>query len=313
MSLQPTRNSAGPLLPPAAGYVLILFLMAAYIAGYAWSAPHTDTADQILRAYGIRHGLAYPAEGPFLGNALHLGPIWFYLTAIPLWISESWLAVAIFIGFICSLKFPLAFVCGRSLVDRDFGFLWAAAMFVPGWSTLEQLIFLNPNAVAMASLLILAITLRGLEKGANVATFAALGLALGFAIHVHPTSAPFFLLGVLLLWIHYRRTHTVLVPIAAVAAGFLVPFLPYVVSQVGSGYSDWNSASTYMTRQVVPANIVHAPSVIGSYLLQGPAVIAEYLLGSPHNRAMWLGIALALATRAGRRRSGIPIARSCGR
>jgi hypothetical protein len=88
----------------------------------------------------------------------------------------------------------------------------------------------------------------------------------------------------------------VIVPIAAVAAGFLVPFLPYVVSQAGSGYSDWNSASTYLTRQVVPANVVHAPSVIGNYLLQGPAVMAEYLLGWPHNRAMWLGIALVLAT-----------------
>ncbi len=110
--------------------------MAAYAAGYAWSSPSTDTADELLKAYGIRHALAYPIEGPFLGGALHFGPLWFYLTALPLWISQSWLGVALFIGFVCSLKFPLSYLCGRKLIDADFGLLWAAAMFVPGWASL---------------------------------------------------------------------------------------------------------------------------------------------------------------------------------
>ena len=151
---------------PAAALVIAL-LMAAYVAGYAWSAPNTDSADELLRAYEIRHAIAFPLEGPPLGGVLHLGPFWFYLTAAPLFIEHSWLAAALFIGFVCSLKFPLAYWCGKRLMDEDFGVLWAAALFLPGWTTVEQLVFLNPNGVAMAMLAVLAIALPGFERPAK--------------------------------------------------------------------------------------------------------------------------------------------------
>lgn len=269
--------------------------MAAYAAGYAWSSPSTDTADELLKAYGIRHALAYPLEGPFLGGALHFGPLWFYLTALPLSISQSWLGVALFIGLVCSLKFPLAYLCGRKLIDADFGLLWAAAMFVPGWASLEQLVFLNPNGVAAAALLVLAIALRAIEKQSNWPTFAALGLALAVAMHVHPTSAPVFILVAPVLWAQYRRGQSLSGAVAAIAAGFLVLFLPYVVSQIGGGFSDWGSASAYVSGQVVLANFVNAPKVILNDVLGGPAVIAEYLLHWQPDRSALLGAAMAVA------------------
>src|SRR5690348_12172134 len=86
---QTVGKMQGALFPASAHFWLVAFLMAAYAAGYAWSSPSTDTADELLQAYRIRHALAYPLEGPFLGGALHFGPMWFYLTAVPLWISQS--------------------------------------------------------------------------------------------------------------------------------------------------------------------------------------------------------------------------------
>ncbi|MDQ2961884.1 MAG: hypothetical protein M3R31_01815, partial [Pseudomonadota bacterium] len=229
------------------------------------------------------------------GGALHLGPMWFYLTALPLWISHSWLAVALFIGFICSLKFPLAYLCGRKLIDADFGLLWAAAMFVPGWTSLEQLVFLNPNAVAAAALGVLAISLRGIEKRIGWPTFAALGLALAVAVHVHPTSVPVFILVAPVLWMHHRRGQNVLSALVAIAIGFFVPFIPYVVSEIRGGFADWGSATKYVSGQVVPANIVNVPMVIVSYVLAGPAVTAEYLMRWKPDRAALLGVAAAVA------------------
>ena len=283
------------LFPGSIRFWLVAFLMAAYAAGYAWSSPSTDTADELLKAYGIRHALAYPLEGPFLGGALHFGPLWFYLTALPLSVSQSWLAAALFIGFICSLKFPLAYLCGRKLIDADFGVLWAAAMFVPGWTSLEQLVFLNPNGVAAATLLVLAIALRAIEKESDWPTFAALGVALAVAMHVHPTSTPVFILLAPVLWAHHRRGQRLPGAIVAIAAGFLVPFLPYVVSQISGGFADWGSASAYVSGQVVLANIVNVPRVILNYLLGGPAVIAEYLLHWQPDRSVLLGAAMAAA------------------
>src|ERR1700688_1185707 len=106
-----------PLFPHWIGVALVAALMVAYVAGYAWSAPNTDTADELVHAYAIRHGLSYPVEGPLLGGAVHLGPAWFYLTALPLWISSTWLSAALFVGALCAFKFLLAYLCGRRLID----------------------------------------------------------------------------------------------------------------------------------------------------------------------------------------------------
>jgi hypothetical protein len=296
MQRDPGTGFAEPraLFPAPTRFWLVAFLMAAYTAGYAWSVPSADTADEILRAYEIRHALAYPLEGPFLGGALHLGPLWFYLMALPLWISESWLAVALFIGFVCSLKFPLAYLCGRRLIDADFGLLWAVAMFVPGWPSLEQLVFLNPNAVAAATLAVFALSLRGLQERIEWPIFAVLGLALAVALHVHPTSVPIFALVVPVLWIHHRRGQCASSASIAIAAGFVVLFVPYVISQVRSDFADFASATAYMSGQVSIRNIVNTPGVIANYLLTGPAVIAEYLMHWNPDSAAALGVASAV-------------------
>jgi hypothetical protein len=304
-----SRNEDRPSaerIPPAAAWAVIGLLMAAYTAAYAWSTPSADTADELMRAYEIRHAIAYPLEGPFLGNALHLGPLWWYLVALPLWIAPSWLAAALFVGLVCSLKFPLAYLCGRRLLDARFGLLWAAAMFVPGWTTLEPLVFLNPNAVAAAALLVLWLALICAEPRRGAPAFAALGLALAVAIHVHPTAAPVALLVVAVLWVRWRRERTLAVPLVAAAAGFALPLLPYVVSELRGGLADWPSASAYVAAQVVPANIVHAPAVIGDYLFAGPRVVAEYLLGWRRGVASLLAALMVLAATTGLAALGHP-------
>src|SRR5688572_329079 len=245
---------------PAAGLVIAI-LMAAYVAGYAWSAPNTDSADELLRAYEIRHAIAFPLEGPPLGNVLHLGPAWFYLTALPLFAWHSWLSAALFIGLVCSLKFPLAYWCGKRLVDEDFGVLWAAALFLPGWTTVEQLVFLNPNGVAMAMLAVLAIALPGLDRPASLGRCVALGLALALALHVHPTSLPIFLLAPVVLWVHFKQRARLVAATIALFVGFVLPFAPYVAHQALTGYPDWTSASGYVAKQVFLGNVVNAPQV----------------------------------------------------
>ncbi len=88
------------------------------------------------------------------------------------------------------MKFPLAYHCGRVLLDREFGVLWAMAMFIPGWSTIEMLVF-NPNAVATATLAVPGRASASYwKRPMGFGSFAILGLAFALAIHVHPTSLP---------------------------------------------------------------------------------------------------------------------------
>jgi len=276
------------MFPRWMALAIVLALMVAYTAGYAWSAPNTDSADELWHAYQIRHGISYPLEGPFLGGALHLGPFWFYLVALPLWFSSSWLCVAIFIGFLCSTKFLLAYHCGRVMLDRDFGVLWAVAMFIPGWSTIEPLVFLNPNAVAAATLGVLALCLRGHAHPMGPMGFGALGLAMGLAVHVHPTSIPIFILAVAPLWTLRAHGGGSAGALAALCAGFALPFAPYVVGQCESGFPDWASASRYVEGQVSIANIVNVPAILAAYAFTGPATMARYFLH-------WPGISIAIA------------------
>jgi hypothetical protein len=298
MKIPDPRRDPHALLSRPAAAIVIALLVAAYVAGYAWGAPNTDTADELWHALRIRDGIAYPAEGPYLGGAIHLGPAWFYLVAIPLWISRSWLAPSLFIGFVCALKFPLAYHCGRRLLDRDFGVLWAAAMFVPGWTTVEELVFLNPNAVATAVLAVLALCLRGMAAGMGPAGFATLGLAMALAIHVHPTAIPIFLVAVPLVLRIRPRSAIAPRALLPLALGFAVPFLPYAASQAMHGFPDWGSASAYMAGQVSAANIVNAPSVIANDFVAGPATIAQFVLGWDRAAAEGLGIAMAATAAA---------------
>src|SRR5258705_8993078 len=149
-----------------------------YAAGYAWSVGVPDTARDIFMAYRIRHGLEYPLEGPVLGipHAIHFGPVWFYLLALPLWIRDSWLSLVLFEGFLCGLKFPLAYHCGRKLLGREFGLLWAAALLLPGWSSMEPLVPFNPNAIGTACFAAFAVPLRCAEGPSKWGHVGLLGL-----------------------------------------------------------------------------------------------------------------------------------------
>ena len=269
--------------------------MAIYVAAYAWSVPHTDTADELVHAHAIAHGLSYPAEGPFLGRAAHFGPFWFYLTALPLFVRDSWLAAALFIGFVCSLKFPLAYHCGKRILDRDFGVLWAVALFVPGWNSIEEICFLNPNAVDAAVLAIVALCLHGLAAPWRMRHFLALGLAAGLAVHVHPTAVPIFALAIPVFRLQHREWRASLgrATIAA-AVGFVVPFLPYVASQVLHGFPDAHTATSYVANDISIANIVHAPAILLGYGIGGPAMVARYLAGWSDVAASRLGILFAI-------------------
>jgi hypothetical protein len=171
--------------------------------------------------------------------------------------------------------------------------LWAAALFLPGFTTIEQLVFLNPNGVAMAMLAVLAIAIPGLERPAGPGRTAALGLALALALHVHPTSLPMFLLVPAVLGICSKDGAPMVRVALAMAAGFALPFIPYLVSQAAMGFPDWTSAGGYVAKQVFMANVVNAPQVIAAYLLEGPRVMATYLLRWSDGHAKWLGWASA--------------------
>ena len=274
--------------------ILLLLMMAVYAAGYAFSAVHTDSADELWKAWEIRHGVRYPVQGPPLGQVLHLGPAWFYLASIPLWLGLSWLGSAIFIGAVCSLKFPLAYYCGSRLLDRDLGLLWALCLLFPGWPSFEQLIFLNPNAVAAAILAILALCLAPL----TLLRAFALGLAVSLGVHVHPTVLPALAFALPGIWAQRHDGRFLAQAAGLFVLGALLPLAPYVVSQALNGFPDWSAASGYVRGEVSLANVVNTLAVLWHYFFDGPRIAARFLVEAPEIAAAalgWANVALVAA------------------
>jgi hypothetical protein len=276
-----------------ASIAFVALAMAAYIAGYAFSASHTDTADELLRAYQIRHGSRFPTEGPPLGQVLHLGPVWYYIVSIPLFLHDSWLSAALFVGIVCSLKFPLAYYCGSALVDRRFGVLWASALLLPGWATLEELVFLNPNAVCTAVLGILAISIA-LARRVTYGRLSTAGLLLGLAAHIHPTAAPaaFFLVPGLART--RRAGKSILIAFVALLAPIVALILPYLVSQGGRGFPDWAASNHYVAAEVTLRGALNAPQIAWAFLSRGGALVMQRVVGLGADTSHLVSVAAAI-------------------
>ena len=253
-----------------------MLLTACYVGTYGLCVAIPDSTRDVYIAYGISTGKHFPLEGPVLGGAMHGGPVWFYLLALPLLVSRSWLAVTLFAGVLAGMKYTLAYVCGSRLVDRRFGLIWSLVLAIPGWSTVEQVAFTNANVAETCVLATLYFALR-LRRHPSLGSACVLGLASGLAFHAHPTTVLVVPLAfaVAMFVLREERMQGAL----AFLAGCAAPFVPYLVSQALSGFPDWATATGYVATQVRAAQLANAGAILRSVAFDGPIEIARYLIG----------------------------------
>lgn len=258
-------------------FAVIGLLMVGYAASYAGGGFIQDTSRDVYFAHEIAAGRWFPLEGPILGGAIHLGPLWYYLLALPALAGGGWLSIALFAGALTALQFPLAFDCGTRLLDRRFGLLWALSLALPGWTTFQSLLFFNPNPAGAMVLAALALWLR-----ADKARFARMragagGLLVSVGLHIHPTTAPI----ALLVADGLRRSSGAGVrplPLAVLLAiGFALPFLPYLASQWANGMPDAAGAVHYLDNQIAAVNLLAVPQLLWAFHFSGPAHVFKYL------------------------------------
>lgn len=265
---------------------VLLALTAIYVASYAFSIAIPDSTRDIYIARAISVGDSFPLEGPVLGDAVHGGPVWFYLLAIPLWFYKSWLVVALFAGTIAGLKYLFAYLCGRHLVDRRFGLLWALALALPGWSTIEQIAFTNANVAQTCVLASLYIGIRLWERP-GLWRVCLLGIASGLAFHGHPTTLPVIPIsfGVVMLVSPPRRRATAAL---VFVAGCVAPFSPYLVSQWIHGFPDFATGVGYVQTKIGLGQTVNAIGILRSAAFDGPVLIARYIIGVDESLLSWV-------------------------
>jgi hypothetical protein len=214
---------------------MIAILMTLAIAPTAWSTVILDTARDLHEAAGIVAGDHWPLRGPVINAMAHLGPVWFYLLAVPLALTGSIAATLLFAGLLGALKFPLAYALGRKLGGNALGLAFAMALALPGWNSIALLLVSHTNLVE-TMMLATMFPLLALARGGASRWWIAYGLLQTLALHAHPATVICTLLLPIVCWRRRARWRADAGPVAAGLAVAIGPFLPVVIAEWRDGW-----------------------------------------------------------------------------
>ncbi|WP_457668107.1 glycosyltransferase family 39 protein [Thiolapillus sp.] len=217
---------------------VLLPLMLVLAASYPFSLVTIDTGRDWARAWQIASGDAFPLQGPLLKSAVHFGPLWFYLLGFFLYLGKSISLATLLLGALVSLKFWLAYILGRELLDRRLGLLWALALALPNWNFMGQITFTHFNLVEPVTLWFLYALVRYLKTDEGIWLSMAM-LIFSLALHAHPSTLSLGFIGVgawIANWHRTRHLHPAWLMLGMVL--FLLPFAPYLFDQYQQGWPD---------------------------------------------------------------------------
>jgi hypothetical protein len=263
---------------PAWHVAILLALAAAQIGCGIWtSVASSDTNRDIFFAQQIASGAGFPLTGPGINAMLHLGPLWYYVLAVPLWLIPNAAAVTGAMAAISALQFPLAYALGRRFGSAREGLLFAVALALPGWMNLSLASLTHPIAVVPALLFGVVAALRYRESP-DLKRAALVGLACVFMLSAHPTLVLFA--GLLVLWSAARTpTHAKWLIHGLVVIGLLaLAIAPALYEQLREGFADLATTTRYTQTEWTMPSLSKAAELIYAILYFGPKYIATFVL-----------------------------------
>jgi hypothetical protein len=276
----PASTLAERVLPWA-----VFALSVVYAACLLHGMSVVDTDRDFASAAAIALNGEWIALGPRIGGVWSLGPAWFYLLALPLWLWPNIVAPMAVLTLASTAKIALAAALGRRLGGPMHGLTLAALVCLPGWWLIGVLAASHPSATESAVLATALATLaareRALRGDAVYLWLGLCGLLFALALHAHPTVIVLAPLLAALLWPAVRNA-----PLAAGAftAAALLPFLPLLFS---SGAEATLAATTqHLDGLRIGAQLAQLPAQLLGFVLGGPALV-ESLLQGPEARP-WL-------------------------
>jgi hypothetical protein len=263
---------------PRAHLAILAALMTAHVACGAWaSVASSDTSRDVFFAQQIASGQSFPLTGPAINGILHLGPLWYYLLALPLLLFSNAAVVTGTMGLLSATQFPLAYALGGRLRTRDEGLLFALCLALPGWVTTSFGSLTHPVMV-IPSLLLASLAALAYRQRPDAARAAGLGLALALMCTAHPTLVLPALL--LLAWCAVR------VPDATrfvAHAGIIVvlvaiPLLPMLYEQWITGFHDVSATASYTRDAWTLPSPLAALELVHAIVAYGPQYVTRYWL-----------------------------------
>jgi len=271
----------------------VIILMSIWVVASQFTPATVDSVRDIYQANAIATGKAFPLTGPQLAHTIHLGPLWFYILAIPAAVFSTWGSIALFAFFISALKFWLAYVFGKELHSTQLGLLFALFLALPSWSSF-QLIIWTHTIVLETSLLLYLLSLRRSFLFPSGWRWLLTGFCFSLALHAHPTALPYIFLLPLVWRSLAQRWHW----IGWLTLGIAVPFLPYGFEQLINGFPDLVALQRYHASEFSPDGPLTMLKLLYSIVVIGPNLFYKTTL--PANLAIlaisshWLVILTSL-------------------
>jgi len=291
--------------------LIVAALMSAHVlAGTFAAVASSDTSRDVFMAQQIASAQSWPLTGPAINGVVHLGPLWFYLLALPLRLWANAATVTAFMGFISATQFPLAYALGSRLRSREEGLLFALCLALPGWA-LTSFGSLTHPIMVIPSLLLGSFCVLAYRARPSAGRALALGGALTLMCAAHPSLVLFGAGMVVASGVHTqawreRALHACLaaLPVALSLAPMVYEqwFLGIADPARVSGYarSDWSLPSPLAGLELVYAVLAHGPHYVLRYWLGLPAELATPIYAGYVWLLMMAVAGLALAAPADR-------------
>jgi hypothetical protein len=252
---------------------------------FAHSGVHMDTARDWTQAARIATGEAFPLAGPGIAHAFHLGPIWFYVLALPLIAGLGFSGVGVWTAFLFGSQFLFAFWLGKRFAPpaknkNTCGALFSLSLTLPNWSAVHMGGTTHTLMAAPMLLAALWACVRCWDAPSRLRALVA-GVACGLAVHGHPTTGLVFALLIGLLF--FKNT----IPAAqkwrffAISLlGFCALFVPmglgYFLQNESGAHLNAATATAYVGAQSWLKNVYSAPQVLLASVVD--AVGVQYAL-----------------------------------
>ena len=259
------------------GAALLAAIVALHVAGYAFTTTITDTARDVGEAWRIVHEAAWPLRGPQIGQRWSLGPAWFYLLAPVVAFARSMTAVAWMVGALAAIKFGLAWQLGRLMLDARFGLLFAFVLALPGWASLEHVVFAHTNLAGTATLGF-ALAAFAAWRRPHAARYLLAGIALALALHAHPSAVLLAPAALLAAGAAPSTTRTVMPRLALLGLGFVLPFVPMLFAEAREGWPAFARSGEYLAHADFGARAARIPSVLAGTWVAPIVLVRDFLL-----------------------------------
>ena len=238
-----------------------------------------DQARDTIEAIKIASGQSFPLVGPVAQGLYSLGPLYYYLLAIPFWFSKDPSGGILFLSLLNLFAVYLTYKFGKAFFNERVGLIAAALYALFPMAVVSSKALWNPGFIPFFTILFCYALFRFLVGGSPWGLVGAL-VVLACLLQIHLTALA---LGLLLL-VGFVLLRPAL-PLKHLILGlflFLLLYAPFITFEVAQGFEGLRQmlGTAWVNRNAVS-------NIPGSYL-SWKAVTAPFLIPEemvPH----WVG------------------------